>query len=146
MSDENQRQYELTLILSPNLQEEEIISLERDIESEIKKFKGVINKKSKAETRQLAYPIKKVQSGYFLVLDFSFEPGKIEEFSSILKHKKDILRHLINISAEEETKETLKKVDISKKPSEEEGKIKDEKEKKVELEEIDKKLDEILGA
>ena len=75
MNEEDQKNYELTLILSPELQEEEIISLEEEIEKEIKKIEGSIKKrpvslaaKKKPERRELSYPIKKFQSGYFFVL------------------------------------------------------------------------------
>ena len=172
MENEDQRQYELTLILSPNLQEGEINSLEQEIEKGIKELKGSLKNQGKPEKRELSYPIKKFQSGYFVLLTFLLGPDKIEELSSLLKDKKDIIRYLINLAPEEKlfipkkkprpmaqkpgalekrpeiekfkklTKEvTEKEIEILKKDSEKKRK----KEKEVKLENIDKKLDEILG-
>ena len=81
MNEECQKNYELSLILSPELQEEEVISLEEEIEKEIKEIEGSIKKrpvslmaKKGLEKRELSYPIKKFQSGYFLVLYFLLKP------------------------------------------------------------------------
>lgn len=167
MENEDQRQYELTLILSPNLLEGEIDSLEQEVEKGIKELKGSLKNQKKPEKRELSYPIKKFQSGYFVLLTFLLGPDKIEALSSLLKDKKNILRYLINLAPEEPsfvkatrprlakdekglkiekfkklTKEvTEKEIEILKKDSEKKRK----KEKEVKLENIDKKLDEILG-
>jgi len=173
MNEEDQKNYELTLILSPELQEEEIISLEEEIEKEIKKLEGSIKKrpvslatKKKPERRELSYPIKKFQSGYFLVLYFLLKPKKIKDLFSFIKEKKNVIRYMINFAPKEKTislpkkrmkveketetiDKTVEKItkkmkkEIVEKPAE---KIKKEKgREKVELKEIDKKLEEILG-
>lgn len=167
MNEEYQKKYELTLILSPNLLEGEINSLEQEIRKGIKELKGNLKNQKKPEKRELSYPIKKFNSGYFVLLTFLLGPDKIEELSSLLKDKKDIIRYLINLTPEEPsfvkatgprlvkdekelkptefkklTKEvTEKEIEILKKDSEKKRK----KEKEVKLENIDEKLDEILG-
>lgn len=171
MENEDQRQYELTFILSPEFKEKDVDSFEQEVEKDIKNLGGSLKKKGKLEKRDLAYPIKKFQSAYYLTLIFLFNPEKLDELSAIFKHKKEILRFLINFLEEpssvkekkrkgrkprpkierlkevareitEEELETAKK--MVKKP-EEKKKEEKEKKKEVKLEEIDKKLDEILG-
>ena len=184
MPEENQRQYELTLILSPKLEEGGIDSFEQEVEKNIKNLGGDLKKKSKPERRNLSYPIKKFQTGYYSVINFLFNPEKIEELLTIFKHKKEILRYIFTIAEEpavvkkpfgrqerpmesrlaktkdEERIEKIKKLteEVTEKeiealkktgkkeplPIEKPKEDKKEK-KKVKLEEIDKKLDEILG-
>jgi len=190
MPEENQRQYELTSILSPELDERGINSFEQEIEKSIKKLGGNLKKKSKVERRNLSYPIKKFQTGYYSVINFLLNPEKVEELSAIFKHRKEILRYIFTIVEEpavikkplgrqerliesrlaktkdkeriekfkklteevtEKEIEALKKTTKKSQPTAgqpaspaKQGEPKAEK-KKVKLEEIDKKLDEILG-
>ncbi len=176
MPDENQRQYELTFILSPELEEKDITSFGQEVEKNIKDLGGSLKKKEKPEKRDLSYPIKKFQTGYYLVISFLFNSERLEELSTILKHKKDILRYIVNFVEEPSVSEDKKKrrqpkagpprtekvrkfkeiteeiskeeiEDIKKKTKEKKSqpKVEKKKEKGVQLEEIDKKLDEILG-
>lgn len=184
MPEENQRQYELTFILSPELDERGVDSFEQEVEKNIKNLGGDFKKKSKPERRNLSYPIKKFQTGYYSVINFLFNPEKIEELSTIFKHKKEILRYIFTIAEEpavikkplgrqerpmesrlaktkdkeriEKIKElteevTEREIEALKKTGKKEPlpieKPKEDKKekKKVKLEEIDKKLDEILG-
>lgn len=148
MEKENQRQYELTFILSPELDEKEINSFEQEVEKNIKGLEGSLKKKEKAEKRILSYPIKKFQSGYYLVVNFLFNPEKLRELLLVFKHKKEILRFIINF-IEEPSVVKIREVKKKKEKPKEIEKIKKKEEpspeKKVKLEEIDKKLDEILG-
>ena len=157
MPEETQRQYEITFILSPELEEKELDSFEQEIEKSIKNLGGNIKKKIKPEKRNLSYPIKKFQSGYYLITNFLFGPEKLEELYSILKHKKEILRYIITLVPEEtsiDKTQIKKKVLETKKIRKEAEEIsekeietlkKPEKKAKPKLEDIDKKLDEILG-
>lgn len=146
MPEENQKQYEITLILSPDLREEEINLFQEEFKKNIEKIEGSFKKIGKPEKRNLAYPIKKFQSGYYLSVNFFLAPEKLEELRLILKHKKEILRYLIVFAPEEKLrpKKKLEQKIEKIKPSE---KVKEKKttEKKIPLEDIDKKLEEILG-
>jgi len=166
MPDENQRHYEIVFILSPTLQEEEIGFFEQEIEKNIKNLEGDLKKKKNPEKRNLAYPIKKFESGYYLVINFLFNPEKLKELTSTFARKKEILRYVINHIeepspakiikdekkklkakkiekiAKEITEEEIKKTSFEKKPSTKPGR--GPAEDKAKLEEIDKKLNEIL--
>lgn len=183
MSDENQKQYELTFILSPELEEKGLNSIEQEIEKEIKNLGGDLKKKGKPEKRSLAYPIKNFQSGYSLVITFLFNPEKLQELFSIFKHKEEMLRYIVTSTPEEPSRapakaledrkktvedekkpeskasqpraEKLKKLaeEVTKEVTEEEietikkaeKKKKEKPKEKPKIEDIDKKLDEILG-
>jgi len=163
MPDENQKQYEITLILSPDLREEEINLFQEEFKKNIEKLEGSLKKTGKPEKRSLSYPIKKFQSGYYLIVNFIFNPEKLEELYSILKHKKEILRYIVVFAPEEkpiiiprkklsEAKSAvvpIKRDERGEKPSSAEvastTKAKKATKGKIQLEELDKKLDEILG-
>jgi len=127
--DEEQKQYELVCILPPQLEGANLENTKKDIEKAVANFGGTINF-GKLEKHILAYPINKQGQGIFLISQLSISPEKIGGFSKELKLNKQVLRHLIN---------QVKPVKIeSKKPK------RVIKKEKVKLEEIDKKLDEII--
>ena len=90
----------------------------------------------------MAYPIEGQTQAYLVVLNFQLLPEKLAGFESKLKEEKQILRYLIVTKDPE--KEKPKKPrgvpGITPKPTE----TIPIKEKKVELKEIDKKLEEIF--
>ena len=161
MTDEIHKQYEITLLISPQATEEEIQSLKEEFKKDIKTLGGDLKTTGEAEKRNLAYPIKKFQLAYYLTASFTLASEKVKELNSLLKHKKNILRYLTVVVAEEKPRpltkkrgeEKIKKIaeEIIKQekkiPKEKisQKKVKEKKEEKVKLEEIDKKLDEILG-
>jgi len=95
MPEENQRQYEITFILAPNLEKEGIDSLEKELEKKIQEFGGSLKSKKEPKKRELTYPIKKFQSGYYLVVNFLLDPEKLKEMTTALRHEEKILRCLI---------------------------------------------------
>jgi small subunit ribosomal protein S6 len=48
--------------------------------------------------RQLAYPIDRHDNGYYVVAQFSTEPGALPEFERLLKLDDELLRHLVVLS------------------------------------------------
>ena len=155
MEKEGLKKYELTLIISPKTGEDNIAFIEKEIEDNIKKSEGEVKKMEKPKKQELSYPIKKFVSAYYLTIDFLLFPEKIKELLSSLKFKKEIIRYSV-LAVPGEKAHKAKKINkpkaISKKETKEikEGaqnikKTSEKKRKKIKLEEIDKKLDEILG-
>jgi len=99
MIKENQRQYEITFILSPNLDKQGIDAIEKEIQDVIQKLDGSIKKKKEAKKQDIAYPINKFESGYYLTMDLFLSPEKIKELTSEFKHKQDILRYFTTATA-----------------------------------------------
>lgn len=146
--DETQRQYELIFILSPQLEGADFDKTKDEISEIMTQLGGTISFKE-SEKRTLAYPINKQGQGIFLIAQIFISPENIANLSKQLKINKQILRHIINQleapKAETEKQKFIKKSLKPKKsavftrPAEEKPKS------EAKLEEIDKKLDEIIG-
>ena len=125
------RYYELTFLISPELSEEEI----KDFQEKIISLTQEVGGKLLGEVKT---PVRK-KMAYLATLNFNLDPEKLESLEKRLKSESPILRYIIL------TKKVPKKVpekipEIATKPK----KIV-KPEAKVELKEIEKKLEEILG-
>ncbi len=137
--EQDQRQYQIIFILSPDLSEKNIDDFNQEFKKIISQLEGTVTKHNAPERKKLAYPIKKFEFGYYFMVSFLLDSQKIEELGDKLKYNKSILRYMINFT--EKPPEPKKRRLIQKPVIEKSGK----KEKKK-LEDIDKKLDEILGS
>jgi small subunit ribosomal protein S6 len=146
--DELQRQYELIFIISPQLEGADLDKLKDEISGTVTQLGGTIGFKE-SEKRILAYPINKQGQGIFLITQVLVSPENLANLSKQFKINKQILRHIIS-QLETRKPKTEKPRIIPKitKPKKAIGFTKPIKEKpagETELEEIDKKLDEIIG-
>ena len=133
--------YELAYLISPNLLEQEVKDFLEKINSFIQKEGGVLEKIENFQKRKLGYLIKPegkevFSEAYLADLNFHFPPDKLKLLEKRLKSDSQILRYLIfNKTRPRERGRKPKIVSEIQKP----------KEKKVELKELEKKLEEILG-
>lgn len=143
--------YELTCLASPVLSEEELKSLQDDLLSEIKAGEGMVAGEPVLFKKKLAYPIKKEGWAFLLALAFYLTPEKLEILKNKLKSRNDVLRYLVLTKTPREIKKTLRRhIRIRPFGAKEAGPGKELPEterikEKIELKEIDKKLEEILG-
>ncbi len=169
MEKEN-KSYQITLIFSANLEEKEITESVQKIKQMIEKKEGKIeeidNLAEKIISRKLSYPMQKSTDAFYLTLNFELFPEYIKEFSQELNLEKSILRYLISNKQTKAKKEkkAIKKnifqekeiddIDLSSKmidkvepvlPEEERTEKKMEKKEKSSIEDLDKKLEEILN-
>ena len=89
------RKYETIFILQPSLDEEAF-------KSNVDKFKGVIENGGGVVDnvdfwgkRKLAYEIKKVNEGYYTLINFSAEPELPKELDRIFRITDTVVRHII---------------------------------------------------
>ncbi|PIR02672.1 MAG: 30S ribosomal protein S6 [Candidatus Nealsonbacteria bacterium CG_4_9_14_0_2_um_filter_37_38] len=145
--------YELTYLAKPDLSEENLNGLQRKITSFLQDGSGVLNELKNPIKKTLAYTIKKQKAAFLVTLGFYGEGGKICDFEKKLKSEPEILRYLI-VSKKEQTLAATSEMEpargrredwISKKFKKVPSEIKKPTEPKVELKEIEKKLEEILG-
>jgi len=122
------RYYELTCLISPELSSEELNSFQEKIISYIQEGKGILVK--------IDLPSKKRGDFTLFGLNFQLNPEGIEGLEKKLKADKQIIRYFII------TKKVPRGGKIAEKPLRVPRKT---HEPKVELKEIEKKLDEILG-
>src|SRR4030042_2434618 len=137
------KKYELTYLISPELSEIEINSLSQKVVSFIEEEKGKIDKKEEPAKRKLGYPIKNKNEAFLVCLDFSLDPEKITDLEKKIQSENQILRDIIII------KEKIKEIPFKHrfKPIIDQPQA-DElttHQQKVELKEIDKKIEEILN-
>jgi len=126
----------------------------------------VILKQSNPIAKTLSYPIKKHASGFFGVLEFQLEPEKLPELKEIVEKDGKIVRNMITIKKpamlrkERRTRsafqaklppeeypafETKQKEEIESIKNEKPAAAKEAGKEKVELKDIEQKLDELLG-
>lgn len=149
--------HELTYLLSADLTDEEIQKVVGEVRDLLLKVGAETKNQKTSDKKRLAQPVKKNNFGIFVSIDFKTDDGeKILEIKNWLKGKKKILRHLIVQKPEAAQSEPIKKMEfrpLSKKTGAKDdtaGQVapkpeltREEKEKQIE--EIDKKLDEILS-
>ena len=133
--------YELIFLNDPLVEkmDTEIVIKVRDF---ITGLGGQIKKENVWEKRKLAYPVKKHLLGFYVIFEFEIEAEKIDELQKQLRLNSDILRFLI--INKEGIKEERPRVRLTKpkaiasvRPAEFRG-------EKIKIEELDKKLEEIL--
>lgn len=164
--------YELTCIISPDFSIEEAEAKAKEYEFFIQEKDGVILRAEKVTPKTLSFAIKKQGTGFYTVLEFQILPEKLIELTNKLQLDKKVIRHMVlsynpnkkfmkerrerkkPIAIEEfiaskpaniepEVKEKAKD-EIKDEPKKEPKKLKKEKQK-VELNDIEKQLDEILS-
>lgn len=90
--------YELSFIISGSLPETEHQAVQREILSYLEKAKVQTDGKFEAIGRKkMAYPINKQKHGFYMFLRFDLpeEKSALKELDTQLKHNNNILRHLI---------------------------------------------------
>jgi len=129
------RYYEISILISPDLSEKELDALKEKVFSFIQEEQGILVKNSDPVQKTLGYPIKKKQQAFFLTIDFQLNPESLEKIKNKLKKESEILRFLLLNKKTSRTKETeTKRPRTFHQPAK----------TKVELKEIEEKLEEIL--
>lgn len=87
------RFYELTVILTPELEDhkaktEEIAEVVRGLGAEVEKI-DLWGKK------QFAYPIRKLQEGFYALITMKMAPKQIRELDRVLGLQQQVIRHLV---------------------------------------------------
>lgn len=90
------KMYELALILSGKLSEEEKEKTLAEIKKTLSSFGKTGNVLSLGK-KNLAYPIKREKEGYYFVISFETEGKEVLPISRKLAINKAILRHLITL-------------------------------------------------
>lgn len=146
------KDYELAYLLNSGLKEEEILPWKENLKNVIiSELSGEFKKEINIKKRKLAYSVNKQIFAYFGSIYFTLSPDKIEVLEKKIKIDKNILRYLLLHIDKRKQKELLRKekdilekifsTDQNKKP---EPIIEIPGKPKVGLEELDKKIEEIL--
>jgi len=109
------RNYELTFIVDPRLSDEEVVKLTDDYKTMITDAGGTVVKEESWGKRRLAYPIKKLNEGRYVLLYVDAEDtNPMRETEHRMNQNDKILRYLTvrtdrpaSLSEEPETSEQL---------------------------------------
>ena len=89
------RDYELTLVLDPEVAEEEVPATVDGVSEYIVGKGGEVSEVNYWGRRKLAYPIKKLMEGNYVLVHFQLEPEGVVELASSLRRMSGILRYLV---------------------------------------------------
>ena len=152
------RNYDVSLIFSPLLAEQEVNDILQKLASLIQEKGGILGDQQIRGKRPLLAPIKKQKEGYLVTLAFTLAPEQLEGFEKECKENQHILRFLIAKQAKKRFKGgpriTLKQPLIANalsqpKPKEKipatiASSVEEKREEKIDLKDIDEKLEEIF--
>jgi len=142
------KKYELLLVLPGTLDEKEAEAKSKEISDLVKTTSSDAELNVLGKNR-LAYPIKQIRYGYFYTIIFSAEAAELKIVQEKIGLMRDILRGIISAynpkwSAGQKISYSTNEVGVTTMMRDNEKTKPAEEVKKVDLKEIDKKLDEIL--
>ena len=157
--DKNQNLYEIAYLVSPAYSAEDAQNFQQDVKNQVQALGGFIDHEGELIKRRLFYPIKKMAEAHAAGFRFTLGSEKIAELESRLKNPQ-VLRSMI-VHTKRQPARTfrprIEKVSGAEKPKFEQtvAALKPERPKieprlpdgrgAANIEEIDKKLEEILG-
>jgi small subunit ribosomal protein S6 len=89
------RDYELTIVIAPEVSEEGIESNIDNITSYVTGRGGAVSDVQRWGKRRLAYPIKHNVEGYYVFFQFKMKPEHGRELENNLRISEEVLRHLL---------------------------------------------------
>ena len=89
------RDYELIVIISPEVADEEIPATLEKVSQFIVERGGSITEVSQWGRRKLAYPIKNFLEGNYVLTHFQMEPRLTADLEANLGISEEVLRHLL---------------------------------------------------
>ncbi len=151
--DTETKNYEIAYLISPDIAEDEAFGEAGKITSSIQEAKGLVSRIGEPKKLKLAYPIKKLRNAYFGWTAFTIARENLAEIEKKVKGEKNIIRHLLAEEVKRPAMEFRPRMarplhrptpprltevkPFTPQPPKEEDKAK--------IEELDKKLEEILG-
>ncbi|MDD4996315.1 MAG: 30S ribosomal protein S6 [Patescibacteria group bacterium] len=135
--------YELLYIVPGPLTEKDLPEISKKVKNLIEKFGGNVVKEDNLGNKKLAYPIKGIYRGFYLLVNFNLKTEFLKNLNKELKLLSEILRHLIVkiIERKEEPKKIKNKIEESPNESKEEV---PNKEEKIDLEKLGEKIDDLF--
>ena len=95
VEDKQLRDYELVLIISPEVTDKVADTIIDSVSQFITKKEGIISDVERWGKRRLAYPIKHFVEGSYVLTRFKLKPTLSQELEANLQISEEILRHLL---------------------------------------------------
>ena len=86
--------YESVVIINPNLEAEAIKTLISKI-SDLINSNGTVNSVEELGKRKLAYEIKKLNEGYYVVIKFEAKPELIAELERVYRITDEVIKFIV---------------------------------------------------
>ena len=145
------RNYEVSLIFSPQIEERGVNDLFQQLLSSVQENGGILHGQKMLGKSTLLSPIQRHKEGYAASVSFAINQEKLSELEKKLKEESQILRFLL-IQPKRRTVAPQKEISSSKVKDRVVGKQEvalepaaaEQKEEKIDLKDIDKKLEEIF--
>ena len=140
--------YELLYIVPNQYTDEEVETISDKVEKIVKDNGATITIEDNLGKKKLAYPIKHVHQGTYLLLELDLEAENLEKLKKTLELTTEVLRFQI-VKKKKKTLEQIKKEQeiqekIEEKVKEEETKETEKPKEKVDMKQLDEKLEELL--
>ena len=100
--------YEIMFIVRPDMEEAEIKKTAENMKKVLTDGKAKVVEEKAMGQRELAYEIKKVNTGFYYLLVVEAAKEVISEFDRVARINENLLRHLIVKVEEDEEKESKK--------------------------------------
>ena len=156
--------YEMLYIVTNKYTEDELKPIVEEINKEIANCQGKITSFAEWGKKRLAYPIKQFTNGYYFLAEFDMPAENLQKLDEVCRMSNKILRHMITakvlkspeqlerekrqkeIRQERQKKEIEQSIEKEKEKEKEKEAAKpdDKDKKKVDLRDLDQKLDELL--
>jgi len=89
------REYELGLVLNPELSDEQMEAQLLRLGQQIETRKGEVTRLDKWGRRRLAYPIRHHRDGYYVFLEFRIDSAELRDLERSVQVQESIMRHLM---------------------------------------------------
>lgn len=96
MATDNLQSYELMLIFTPVLAEDDFKAAQKKFSDLIKEHGGAVTYANPWGLRSLAYPIQKKTTGLYVVLEFDAPTELIAKLELQLNRDENVMRHMVN--------------------------------------------------
>lgn len=149
--------YELTYLISPDLNETEAREIQRKAVEEIVSQEGKILITLEPQKIGLCYPVEKKREAYLATIEFELKPQPIVTLQQKIKEMKQIIRFLLikrrrfaekKTAVEKPITDELKikpeTEAVKPRPAKKEKAVKTKKEEKVDLDKIEEELEKVL--
>jgi len=88
-------EYDLNVILDPNLSETQLQTEKDAIDAQIARNEGELVKLDEWGTQRLAYPIRKLNEGYYLIYRLKLSLDKPKVIEAALRQRDNVMRVLV---------------------------------------------------
>lgn len=88
-------EYDLNVILEPNLSEAQVQTEKEAVETQVQRAEGEILKLDEWGAQRLAYPIRKLNEGYYLIYRLSLSGETPKTIEAALRQRDNVMRVLV---------------------------------------------------